>query len=75
MHVGYEMVDSQRGAIIMLYPTSEWNNCFIKTARHKISRNVPDFICETGDFQLVFNFEQTRSATVFGEHGIMAHIP
>ena len=69
------MVDSQRGAIIMLYPTSEWNNCFIKTARHKISRNVPDFICETGDFQLVFNFEQTRSATVFEEHGIMAHIP
>ena len=27
------------------------------------------------DFQLVFNFEQTRTVTMFGEHGIMAHIP
>ena len=27
------------------------------------------------DFQLVFNFEQTRTVTIFGEHGIMAHIP
>ena len=28
------------------------------------------------DFQLVFNFEQMRTVTIlFGEHGIMAHIP
>ena len=27
------------------------------------------------DFQLVFNFEQTRTVTIFGEHGIMVHIP
>ena len=27
------------------------------------------------DFQLVFNFEQTRTVTMFGEHGIMAHVP
>ena len=26
------------------------------------------------DFQLVFNFEQTRTVTIFGEHGIMAHL-
>ena len=30
---------------------------------------------ETTDFQLVFNFEQTRKVTIFGEHGIMADIP
>ena len=24
---------------------------------------------------LVFNFEQTRTVTIFGKHGIMAHIP
>ena len=30
---------------------------------------------KTTDFQLVFNFEQTRTVTIFGEHGIMAHIP
>ena len=30
----------------------------------------------TTDFQLFFfNFEQTRTVTVFGEHGTMAHIP
>ena len=28
---------------------------------------------KTTDFQLVFNFEQTRTATIFGEHGIMSH--
>ena len=27
------------------------------------------------DFQLVFNFEQTRTVTMFGGHGVMAHIP
>ena len=29
----------------------------------------------TTDFKLVFNFEQTRAVTIFGEDGIMAHIP
>jgi len=52
----------------------EWNNCFNKNA-HKIPRILPDFICKTTDFQLVFNFEQTRTVTIFEEHGIMAHIP
>ena len=28
---------------------------------------------KTTDFQLVFNFEQTRTVTIFGEHGIMPH--
>ena len=32
-------------------------------------------IVKTTDFQLVFNFEQTRTVTIFGEHGVMAHIP
>ena len=29
----------------------------------------------TTNFQLVFNFEQTHTVTIFGGHGIMAHIP
>ena len=29
----------------------------------------------TTNIQLVFNFEQTHPVTIFGEHGIMAHIP
>ena len=40
-----------------------------------MSRIVPDLIfVTTADFQLVFNFEQTRTVIIFGEHGIMAHI-
>ena len=30
---------------------------------------------KTTNFHLVFNFEQTHAVTIFGEHGIMAHIP
>ena len=28
-----------------------------------MSRILPDFICKATDFQLVFNFEQTRTVT------------
>ena len=35
----------------------------------------PTLFVKTTDCQLVFNFEQTRAVTIFGEHGIMAHIP
>ena len=31
-------------------------------------------LVKTTDFQLVFNFEQTRTVTIFGNYGIMAHI-
>ena len=30
---------------------------------------------KTTDWQLVLNFEQTRTVTIFRGHGIMAHIP
>ena len=30
---------------------------------------------KTTDCQLVYKFEQTCAVTIFGEHGIMAHIP
>ena len=46
----------------LIYNKCEWNHCFIKNA-DKISRT---------DFKLVFNFEQTRTVTIFGGHGIMA---
>ena len=50
------------------------DNCFITNA-HKISRIRLDFICKKQPiFPLVFNFEQTRTVTIYGEHGIMAHI-
>ena len=34
----------------------------------------PTLFEKTTDFQLVFNFEQMRTVTIFGEHGAMAHI-
>ena len=51
-----------------------WNNCCVKNA-HKISRILPGFICKRNRFQLVFNFEQMRTVTLFGEQATMAHIP
>ena len=35
-----------------------------------MARILPDFICKPTDFHLVFNFEQTRTVTMFEEHGI-----
>ena len=42
---------------------------------NEISRVLPTLFFKTIAFQLVFNFEQTRTVTIFGEDGIMAHIP
>ena len=44
------------------------NHCysFRSMKGHKISRIL-------SDFQFVFNFEQTRTVAIFGEHGVMAH--
>ena len=52
----------------------EWNNCFIKNAR-KYREFFPTLFVKTTDFHLVFNFEQTRTVDIFGEHSIMANIP
>ena len=62
-------------AIIISYPTSASGTIILIKTAHKIWRILPDFICEPSDFHLVFNFEQTRTVTIFGEHGITAHIP
>ena len=35
----------------------------------------PTLFVKTIDFQLVFDFEERRTVTIFGEPGIMAHIP
>ena len=32
-------------------------------------------VLKTTNFQLVFNFEQMHTVTIFEEHGIMGHIP
>ena len=62
-------------AIIISYPTSASGiSVLLKTPR-KYREFSPTLFCKSIDFQLVFNFEQTRTVTIFGEHGIMAHMP
>ena len=66
VRVGY------KAAIIISYPTSASGIIgFVKNA-HQILRILPDCICKNNRFQLVFNFEQTRTVTIIGEHGTMA---
>ena len=40
----------------------------------KCQEFFPKFVIST-EFHLVFDFEQTRTVTIVGEHGIMAYIP
>ena len=70
MRVGYEM------AMIISYPTSASGIYFVFLKTPSKNREFFATLFEkTTDFQLVFNFEQMRTVTLFGEHGIMAHIP
>ena len=67
---------SAKLAIIISCPTSVVGIIIVllKTAPKYQEFLLPLFVI-TNDFQLVFNFEQTRTVTILGEHGIMAHIP
>ena len=66
--VGYELVESSliqqvsRIIVLLIMPT-------------KYREFSLTLVVKTTDFQLVFNFVQMRTVTIFGEHGIMAHIP
>ena len=69
MHVGYEL------AIIISYPTSLSEIIVLLKTPTKYREFFPTLFVKTTDFQLVFNFEQMRTVNLFGEHGIIAHIP
>ena len=69
MRVGYEL------AIIISYPTSASGIIILLKMPTKYREFFPILFVNTTDFQLVFNFEQTRTVTIFGEHGITVHIP
>ena len=49
----------------------EWNNFFCLKRPQNIENSSHFIFVKTTDFQLVFNFEQARTITIFGEHGIM----
>ena len=69
MRVGYEL------AKIISYPTSASEIIVLLKTPTKYRKFFPTLFVKTTDFQLVFNFEQTRTHTVFGDNGVIAHIP
>ena len=64
--------DGRQPAIIISYPTSASGIIVLLKTRTKYREFL---FVKTAVFQLVSNFERTRTVTIFGEHGIMAHIP
>ena len=56
------------------YPTSMGGIIVLLKMPTKYCEFVPNFVIST-EFHLVFDFEQTRTVTIIGEHGIMAQIP
>ena len=62
-------------AIIISYPTSVSGIIVLLKTPTKYREFFPTLFVKTTNFQLVFNFEQMCTVTLFGEHGIMAHIP
>ena len=61
-------------AIIISYPTSESGIIIVllKTPT-KYREFFQTLFVKTTDFQLVFNFEQTCTVTIFVEHGLIYH--
>ena len=58
-------------ATTISYPTSASEITVLLKTPTKYREFFPTLFVKTTDFQLVFNFEQTRTVTIFGEHGIM----
>ena len=69
MRVGYEL------ATIISYPTSASGIIVLLKTSSKYREIFPTLFLKTNYFQLAFNFEQTRTVTIIGEDGKMAHIP
>ena len=57
-------------AIIISYPTSAIGITVLLKTPTKHREFFPTLFVKTTDFQFVFNFEQTSTVTMFGEHGI-----
>ena len=54
--------------IIISYPTSASGMIVLVKTPTKYREFFPTLFVKTTDFQLVFNFEQTHTVTIFGEH-------
>ena len=79
MRVGFEMVGANEArstelAIIISYPISASGIIVLLKTPTKYREFFPNLFVKTADFPLISNFEQTRTVTIFGEYGIVAHI-
>ena len=74
MVVGNE-VRSTELAIVISYPTRAIGIIVLLKMPTKYREFFPTLFVKTSDFQLVFNFEQTRTVAIFGVHAMMAHMP
>ena len=54
--------------IIISYPTSASGMIVLVKTPTKYREFFPTLFVKTTDFQLVFNFAQTHTVTIFGEH-------
>ena len=68
MRVGYAL------AVIISFPTSAGGIIVLLKTPTKYRKFFPTLFLKTTDFQLVFNFERTRTVTIFGKYGILALI-
>ena len=66
---------SAESAIIISYPTSATGMIVLLKTPTTYQELFPTSFVKTTDFQLVCNFEQMHTVTIFEEHGIMALIP
>ena len=62
-------------AIIISYPKSVSGIIVLLKMPTKYQEIFPTLFIISTDFQLFFNFEQTRTVTIFEDRGIKAHIP
>ena len=62
-------------AIIISHPTSASGIIVLLITPTKYREFFLTLFVKTTDLQLIFDFEQMHTVTIFGEHGIMAHIP
>ena len=53
------------------YPTSASGIIVLLRTPTKYQEFFPTLSVKRTDFQLVFHFEETRTVTIFGEHGIL----
>ena len=73
--IGYEMVRHAVSSCLYSTRIQQVRIIVLLETPTKYREFFLTLFVKTTDFQLVFNFEQTRTVTIFGGYGTMAHMP